>query len=69
VGAGIFGEVVRAAFGQRRKALRNALAVMAGSAARAEQALRAVGIDPGFRAEQVEPELFATLAREFERTR
>jgi 16S rRNA (adenine1518-N6/adenine1519-N6)-dimethyltransferase len=69
VGAGIFGEVVRAAFGQRRKALRNALAVMAGSAARAEQALRAVGIDPGFRAEQVEPELFAALAGEFERTR
>jgi 16S rRNA (adenine1518-N6/adenine1519-N6)-dimethyltransferase len=69
VGAGVFVEVVRAAFGQRRKALRNALADMAGSAAGAEQALRAVGIDPGFRAEQVEPELFAALAREFERTR
>jgi 16S rRNA (adenine1518-N6/adenine1519-N6)-dimethyltransferase len=67
VEARVFVETVRAAFGQRRKALRNALAKTAGSPARAEQALRAVGIDPGLRAEQVEPELFARLAAEFDR--
>jgi 16S rRNA (adenine1518-N6/adenine1519-N6)-dimethyltransferase len=67
VGAELFVEVVRAAFGQRRKALRNALSATAGSATRAEEALHAVGIDPSLRAEQVEPALFAMLAREFER--
>jgi 16S rRNA (adenine1518-N6/adenine1519-N6)-dimethyltransferase len=68
VGAGVLAEVVRAAFGQRRKALRNALAATAGSAPKAEELLRAAGIEPNLRAEQVEPELFAMLAREFERT-
>ena len=66
VGPRIFVEIVRAAFGQRRKALRNALAKKAGTATKAEQALRAAGIDPRLRAEQVEPELFASLAREFD---
>ena len=41
--------VVDAAFGQRRKTLRAALAGWAGSPAAAEAALRAAGIDPGAR--------------------
>ena len=43
--------VVDAAFGQRRKTLRAALAGWAGSAAEAERVLRAAGVDPGARGE------------------
>src|SRR5206468_4044760 len=43
--------VVDAAFAQRRKMLRSALAVRAGSAAGAEAVLRAAGVDPRDRGE------------------
>ena len=46
-----FAGLVKAGFGQRRKTLRNALAVLAGSAGEAEARLRAAGIDPARRAE------------------
>jgi 16S rRNA (adenine1518-N6/adenine1519-N6)-dimethyltransferase len=54
--------VVDAAFAQRRKTLRAALAGWAGSAAAAEQALRAAGIDPSARGEMLDVEQFARLA-------
>ena len=54
--------VVDAAFAQRRKTLRAALAGWAGSAAAAEQRLRAAGIDPGARGEVLGVEDFARLA-------
>ncbi|MFC5950186.1 16S rRNA (adenine(1518)-N(6)/adenine(1519)-N(6))-dimethyltransferase RsmA [Pseudonocardia lutea] len=54
--------LVDAAFAQRRKALRPALAGWAGSAAAAEEALRAAGIDPLARAETLGIEDFARLA-------
>lgn len=55
-------EVVDAAFGQRRKTLRAALAGLAGSADRAGQALAAAGIDPGARGERLGVGEFARLA-------
>ncbi|WP_433871334.1 16S rRNA (adenine(1518)-N(6)/adenine(1519)-N(6))-dimethyltransferase RsmA [Saccharopolyspora sp. CA-218241] len=45
--------VVDAAFAQRRKTLRAALSGWAGSAPRAEELLRAAGIDPAARGEQL----------------
>jgi len=54
--------VVDAAFAQRRKALRGALASVAGSPAAAEEALRAAGIDPLTRGEQLRIEDFAAIA-------
>ncbi|MFF5206567.1 16S rRNA (adenine(1518)-N(6)/adenine(1519)-N(6))-dimethyltransferase RsmA [Streptosporangium sp. NPDC000396] len=54
--------VVDAAFAQRRKTLRAALASWAGTAAAAEQALRAAGIDPSQRGEQLTVEDFARIA-------
>ena len=54
--------VVDAAFAQRRKTLRAALASWAGTAAAAEQALRAAGIDPSERGEQLTVEDFARIA-------
>jgi 16S rRNA (adenine1518-N6/adenine1519-N6)-dimethyltransferase len=54
--------VVDAAFGQRRKTLRAALAGWAGSAAEAERLLRAAGIDPAARGESLGPGDFACLA-------
>lgn len=56
-----FAKVVRAAFSQRRKTLRNTIAGPAGSATRAEEALRAAGIDPSVRPERVAPVDFARL--------
>ena len=53
---------VDAAFAQRRKTLRAALAGWAGSADRAELALRAAGIDPRTRGEQLDIAAFAALA-------
>lgn len=53
--------VVDAAFAQRRKTLRAALAGWAGSAAAAEERLRAAGIDPGARGETLTVEQFALL--------
>jgi len=52
---------VDAAFAQRRKTLRAALAGWAGSAAEAEQRLRAAGIDPSARGEQLTVDDFARL--------
>jgi len=54
--------VIDAAFGQRRKTLRAALAGWAGSAPRAEELLRAAGIDPGARGEALGVAEFARLA-------
>jgi 16S rRNA (adenine1518-N6/adenine1519-N6)-dimethyltransferase len=54
--------VVDAAFAQRRKTLRAALARWAGSAERAEACLRAAGIDPSARGEVLGVEDFARLA-------
>ncbi len=54
--------VVDAAFAQRRKTLRAALASWAGTPSRAEQILRAAGIDPGARGETLEIEQFRAIA-------
>jgi 16S rRNA (adenine1518-N6/adenine1519-N6)-dimethyltransferase len=54
--------VVEAAFRQRRKTLRAALAGWAGSAPEAERLLRAAGIDPGARGESLGIAEFARLA-------
>jgi 16S rRNA (adenine1518-N6/adenine1519-N6)-dimethyltransferase len=54
--------VVDAAFAQRRKTLRAALAGWAGSPARAEEILRAAGVDPGARGEAVDVTAFARIA-------
>jgi len=54
--------VVDAAFGQRRKTLRSALAGWAGSADRAEAALRAAGLDPRLRGERLAITDFARIA-------
>jgi len=54
--------VIDAAFAQRRKALRGALAGVAGSPAAAEAALRAAGFDPLTRGEQLRVEDFAAIA-------
>jgi 16S rRNA (adenine1518-N6/adenine1519-N6)-dimethyltransferase len=55
--------VTDAAFGQRRKTLRSALAAWAGSAAEAERLLRAAGIDPGARGEALGIAEFARIAQ------
>jgi len=52
-----FSQVVKAAFAQRRKTLRNTLAALANA-----EALTAAGIDPGMRAEQVPVTAFVQLA-------
>src|SRR5262249_47382742 len=54
--------VVDAAFAQRRKTMRAALASWAGSPACAEQILRAAGVDPGVRGEALEGAAFAKIA-------
>ena len=54
--------VVDAAFAQRRKTLRAALAGWAGSAPEAERRLVAAGLDPGARGEQLAVDDFARLA-------
>jgi 16S rRNA (adenine1518-N6/adenine1519-N6)-dimethyltransferase len=54
--------VIDAAFSQRRKTLRSALAAWAGSPAAAEEALRAAGVDPGLRGEALGIEDFARIA-------
>ncbi len=57
--------LVDAAFAQRRKTLRAALAGWAGSPASAEQLLRAAGVDPSARAEQLAIRDYARIAREW----
>ena len=54
--------VIDAAFAQRRKTMRAALAGWAGSAAEAADRLRTAGIDPGVRGETLGVEDFARLA-------
>jgi 16S rRNA (adenine1518-N6/adenine1519-N6)-dimethyltransferase len=54
--------LIDAAFAQRRKSLRSALAGWAGSPAAAEDAIRAAGINPSARAETLDVEAFARLA-------
>jgi 16S rRNA (adenine1518-N6/adenine1519-N6)-dimethyltransferase len=53
---------IDAAFAQRRKTLRAALAGWAGSAPRAEAFLRAAGVDPRTRGEQLDIQAFADIA-------
>ncbi len=53
---------IDAAFAQRRKSLRAALAGWAGSAVRAEQALVAAGVEPRTRGEQLDVAAFARIA-------
>jgi 16S rRNA (adenine1518-N6/adenine1519-N6)-dimethyltransferase len=60
---------VDAAFAQRRKTLRGALSGWAGSAAAAEVALRAAGVDPGLRGEQLTVEQFAAVTAARDRCR
>lgn len=55
-------EVIDAAFAQRRKTLRAALAGWAGGAAAAETILTAAGVDPGARGETLTIEAFAAIA-------
>jgi len=55
--------VIDAAFGQRRKTLRAALATWAGSPAEAERVLRAAGVDPGARGEAIPVADFARIAQ------
>ncbi|MGO8956954.1 MAG: 16S rRNA (adenine(1518)-N(6)/adenine(1519)-N(6))-dimethyltransferase RsmA [Streptosporangiaceae bacterium] len=57
----VFG-TVDAAFSQRRKTLRSALADWAGSAAAAETVLRAAGVDPSLRGEALGIADFARIA-------
>jgi 16S rRNA (adenine1518-N6/adenine1519-N6)-dimethyltransferase len=54
---GLFAQIVAAAFGQRRKTLRNALRTLA-----SDEQIRRAGIDPGVRGETLEVHDFATLA-------
>jgi 16S rRNA (adenine1518-N6/adenine1519-N6)-dimethyltransferase len=54
--------VIDAAFAQRRKTLRAALATWAGSPALAETALRTAGVAPSTRGEQLDVEAFARIA-------
>jgi len=56
--------VVDAAFAQRRKTLRAALAPLATSGAAAESALVAAGLDPGDRGERIDIGGFARLAEQ-----
>jgi len=56
-------EAVDAAFSQRRKTLRQALADWAGSAAAAEQILVAAGVDPQKRGEQLDIHDFVRIAQ------
>jgi len=53
---------IDAAFAQRRKTLRAALAGWAGSASDAETALRAAGVDPRTRGERLDIHAFAAIA-------
>lgn len=65
---GWFSDVVHAAFGQRRKTLRNALGSLA-EPAQLERALASVAIDPGARGETLDVERFARLAEAMLRER
>ena len=55
--------IVDAAFAQRRKTLRSALAPIAGSAGAAERLLRAAGVDPSLRGEALGVAQYVRIAR------
>ena len=55
--------IVDAAFAQRRKTLRSALAPVAGSAGAAERLLRAAGVDPSLRGEALGVAQYVRIAR------
>jgi 16S rRNA (adenine1518-N6/adenine1519-N6)-dimethyltransferase len=55
-------KVIDAAFAQRRKTLRAALSGWAGGPVEAERILRAAGVDPGLRGEQLTVEDFTRIA-------
>ena len=55
-------EVVDAAFAQRRKMLRSALAPLAGGPAAVEDALRSAEVAPTVRGEQLDVAAFARIA-------
>ena len=57
--------VVDAAFAQRRKMLRSALAGLAGSSGAATAALAAAGVDPQARGETLDVTAFARIAEQF----
>ena len=59
--------IVKAAFSQRRKTLRNSLATVFDGTVSAVQALDSAGIDPNDRAEKVDLPAFARLAEILER--
>lgn len=61
-------QIIDAAFAQRRKTLRAALAGWAGSAARAGELLEAAGIDPSQRGEKLEVTDFVRIAQAAEAT-
>jgi 16S rRNA (adenine1518-N6/adenine1519-N6)-dimethyltransferase len=56
--------VVDAAFGQRRKMLRSALARLAGSSTTASAAITAAGLDPQTRGEMLDIADFARIAEQ-----
>jgi 16S rRNA (adenine1518-N6/adenine1519-N6)-dimethyltransferase len=55
--------VIDAAFSQRRKMLRSALAALYGSTAQAQEVLEAAGVDPSVRGEQLALDDFISIAR------
>jgi 16S rRNA (adenine1518-N6/adenine1519-N6)-dimethyltransferase len=57
-------QVIDAAFGQRRKTLRNALRGLGLDAAGVEALGRAAGVDLGLRAERLDVAAFAALAQQ-----
>jgi 16S rRNA (adenine1518-N6/adenine1519-N6)-dimethyltransferase len=59
--------VIDAAFGQRRKMLRGALAGLAGSTALASERLAAAGVDPATRGEMLTVHDFARIAEQMPR--
>jgi 16S rRNA (adenine1518-N6/adenine1519-N6)-dimethyltransferase len=63
----VHGRVVDAAFGQRRKTLRNSLRGLGLDAAGVEALGRAAGVDLGLRAERLGVDQFAALTRELAR--
>jgi 16S rRNA (adenine1518-N6/adenine1519-N6)-dimethyltransferase len=56
-------EVADAAFGQRRKTLRQALATWAGSPAEAERILISAGVSPQARGEELDVHAFVSIAK------
>ena len=62
-------EVIDAAFGQRRKMIRAALAGLFGSSLAAQQAIEAAGLDPTARGEMLDIHQFAAIAEQLEAAR